>query len=73
MSADELNDLVKSRDEHALKFFGLENASDEEIDKWDAEDLNERPYLCDFDEDFESSSPFDSGWDLCVEFVDPNE
>ena len=73
IEADELNDLVKARDTHALEFFGLENATDEEIEKWDANNLDELPYVCDFDEEFEPDSPFNQGWDLHVEFVDPNE
>lgn len=63
---DELNDLVHSRNKHALAYFGLADASDDEIDKWDAKDLAELPTVADFDEDFEYKSPFDGGYDLSV-------
>ena len=46
--------------------------TDEEIEEWDAYDLDEIPMINDFEEDFEPSSPYDCGWDLHVEFVDPN-
>lgn len=73
MDPDELNELVHNKDPHALEFFGLTNASDEEIEEWDAEDLDELPIIQDFVEGFEPYSPYDEGWDLHVEFVDPNE
>lgn len=73
MDADELNDLIADRDPHALAFFELENASEDELDEWDAYDLDEIPTIAEFQEDFEPSSPFDGGWRLSVEFVDPNE
>lgn len=73
MDADELNDLVADRDPHALSFFDLVDASDDVLDDWDAYDLAELPTIAQFREDFEPSSPFDSGWLLNVEFVDPNE
>ena len=72
MDADELNDLVSDRDPHALAFFGLVGADDEEIDEWDANDLDELPLIKDFAEDFEPYSPYDEGWTLNVQFVDPN-
>lgn len=73
MDPDELNDLVANRDPKALAFFGLTDASDEELEEWDANDLDELPKLCDFDPDFEPESPYDHGWDLSVEFVEPTE
>lgn len=73
MDADELNDLVANRDPHALEFFGLTDADDDELDEWDANDLHELPLIKDFVEDFEPYSPYDEGWTLNVEFVDPNE
>ena len=72
MDTLELNELVHNRDPHALEFFGLEDASDEEIEEWDADDLDEIPLIKDFQEDFEPYSPYDEGWTLNVEFVDPN-
>ena len=70
---DEINELVQNRDGHALRFFMLEELSDEELNEWDANDLEELPDVCDFDEGFKASSPYDGGWCLNVEFCDPNE
>ena len=69
---DEINDLIADRDPHALAFFGLEDADDDELDEWDANDLDELPLIKDFVEDFEPYSPYDEGWTLNVQFVDPN-
>ena len=69
----EINDLIADRDPHALAFFGLEDADDDELDEWDANDLDELPLIKDFNEGFEPYSPFDEGWSLNIEFVDPNE
>lgn len=73
MDQDELNDLVAERDPHALAFFGLTEASDEELEAWDAYDLDEVPTNAEFQEDFEPCSPYDQGWSLCVSFVEPDE
>ena len=73
MDEDELNELVAARDPHVLSFFGLTEATDEELEEWDAYDLDEVPTIADFKEDFEPYSPYDAGWTLHVEFVDPNE
>ena len=70
---DEINDLVANRDPYTLEFFGLTDATDDELDEWDANDLDELPLIKEFEENFEPSSPFDCGWSLHVEFVDPNE
>ena len=70
---DELTELVRNRDAHAISFLGLEGLSDEELDEWEASDLDEIPDVCDFDESFEAESPFDGGWILHVEFVDNSE
>lgn len=71
---DEINELVRKRDPHTLQFFGLEDKSDEELDDWDANDEDELPYVCDFDESFKPSSPFDGGYRLTVEFAEhPDE
>ena len=70
---DEINDLIADRDPHALAFFGLEDADDDELDEWDANALDELPLIRDFDEDFEPYSPYDEGWSLYVRFIDPNE
>ena len=73
MDETELNELVANRDPHALAFFGLENASEEELEAWDAYDIDELPTLAEFHTGFEACSPYDKGWTLHVEFVDPNE
>lgn len=75
MDTDTLTELVHDRDEHALEFFGLKDATDEEIDAWDAEDLpvSKIPTVRDFDPDFEPESPFDGGWILNVEYINPAE
>lgn len=75
MDCDELNELVAKRDPHALEFFGLQDATDEELEEWDAYDLDDDdiPLIKDFQEDFEPESPYAVGWDLNVEFVDPND
>ena len=72
MDTLELNELVKNRDPYALEFFGLLDADDEELEDWDADFLDEIPTIAEFVEDFEPYSPFDEGWSLYVEFVDPN-
>ena len=69
---EEINDLIADRDPHALAFFGLEDADDEELEEWDANDLDELPLIKDFVEGFEPYSPYDEGWTLNVQFVDPN-
>lgn len=71
MDPYELNDLVAERDPHALDFFGLTDADEDELDEWDANDLDELPLIKDFVEDFEPYSPYDEGWSLNVVFVDP--
>ena len=73
MDPYELNSLVASGDAHALEFFGLTDADEDELDEWDAYDLDELPLIKDFIEGFEPYSPYDEGWTLNVEFVDPNE
>ena len=73
MDPYELNDLIADRDPHALEFFGLSDADEDELDEWDANDLVELPLIKDFVEGFEPYSPYDEGWSLYVEFVDPNE
>ena len=69
---EEINDLIADRDPHALAFFGLEDADEEELEEWDANDLDELPLIKDFVEGFEPYSPYDEGWTLNVQFVDPN-
>ena len=70
---DEINDLVQSGDAHAIAFFGLEGLSQEELEEWDANDLDELPLIKDFVEDFVPESPFDNGWTLNVWIPEPDE
>ena len=71
---DEINDLVAARDPYTLEFFGLQDLSDEELEEWDANDLDELPLIRDFDKEFVPCSPFDNGWILNVEFKeDPTD
>lgn len=72
LDPDEVNDMVADRDPHALEFFGLSDMSDEELDEWDAHNVD-MPTLSEFDPDFEPYSPFDEGWSLNVEYINPNE
>ena len=73
MDPDALNDLVADRDPHALEFFGLTEADEDELEAWDAHDLDELPLRCDYEEGFEPYSPFDEGWQLVVQFPRPDE
>ena len=69
----EINALVADRDPYTLEFFGLEDADEDDLDEWDANDLDELPLIKDFVEDFEPHSPYDEGWTLHVEFVDRDD
>lgn len=73
VDAEEINDLVHDGDEHAISFFGLEGLSEEELEEWDANDLDDLPLIKDFVENFEPESPFDCGWILKVEFPEPED
>lgn len=74
VNEEEINALVAARDPYTLEFFGLSGLSDEELDDWDASELENLPYVRDFDEDFEPESPFDGDYSLIVDFVDwPDE
>lgn len=73
MDPYELNELVAKRDPHTLEYFDLTEVDEEELDEWDAYDLDELPLIKEFEIDFEPYSPYDAGWTLNVEFVDPNE
>lgn len=69
----EINKLVANRDKGALKFLGLENATEDELEIWDASTLETFPLVRDFYNGFGTHSPFDDKWKLTVEFLDPNE
>lgn len=73
MDPDKINELVEARDPHTLEFFSLTELSDDELEEWDALDLDELPLQCDFEEGFEPYSPFDEGWELIVQFANKYE
>lgn len=69
VDVDEINQLVHSRDPHAIEYFDLGDLDDEELEAWDAAyELDKLPLVEDFIEDFEPTSPFDAGWTLNVWF-----
>lgn len=70
---DEINTLVAQRDANAMEVFDLYDLSDEELDTWDANELDELPDICDFDPDFEPTNPFEEGYQLFVEFTEHPE
>ena len=69
----EINKLVTHRDKGALKFLGLENATEDELDNWNASTLEALPLVRDFYGGFGTHSPFDDKWTLTVEFFEPDE
>ena len=49
MDVEKLEALVRQRDSYTLKYFGLENASDEDLEKWTCDDPPmERDFVVDF-------------------------
>ena len=70
MDPDELNEMVQDRDYRAIEYFGLEDLTEDELDEWDANDLDELPTIAEFDPDFEPCSPFDEGWELKIVVTD---
>ena len=69
-----INELVAERDEYTLEYFGLTDLSDEELDEWSADDLDELPDVCDFEEGFEPINPFlEGGYGLTVFFSEDPE
>lgn len=69
----EINDLVAKRDKGALKFLKLQNATEDELNNWDASKLDALPLVRDFYDGFGTHSPFDGDWELFVEFLEPEE
>ena len=69
----EINRLVADRDKGALKFLGLENATEDELKSWDASTLEALPLVRDFYNGFGTHSPFDDKWTLTVEFTETDE
>ena len=69
----EINKLVADRDKGALKFLGLENATENELDNWEASTLETLPLVRNFYNGFGTHSPFDDKWTLTVEYIEPDE
>jgi len=69
---DEVNDAIESRDEAALYYFGLDKATEDEIEKFDVSTLQSMPPLRYISEYYASKNPFDEGWEYTAEFYDPN-
>lgn len=69
----EINKLVTDRDKGAHKFLGLENATEDELENWDASTLETLPLVRDFYGGFGTHSPFDDKWTLTVGFADSKE
>lgn len=70
VGVDVINALVAERDQDALAFFRLDSATDDELANWDAHELEELPWVRDFDPGFVECEPFKVGWHVDIEFVD---
>ena len=68
---EEIIDAVTDRDICALSYYGLENATDEEIENWNNYPAFPTPQLRDIYESYGDKSPFNDGWELYVEYYDP--
>lgn len=68
---EEILSAVADRDYFALDYYGLENATDEEIENWNSYSAFPTPQLRDIYESYSDKSPFNEGWELYVEYYDP--
>lgn len=66
MDPDELNGLVRRRDPHAIRFFGLEGMKDGDLEKWDSAEAGRIPLVKEFVENFTPRNPFECGYKLTV-------
>ncbi len=66
MDPDELNGLVRKRDPHAIRFFGLEGMKDGDLEKWDSAEAERIPLVKEFVENFTPRNPFECGYALEV-------
>ncbi len=64
VDATRVNELIAQRDKHALKFFGLESSSEDELNNWDANNLEKLPLVKDFEEDFKPIQPIYDKWNV---------
>lgn len=70
-TTEEILNAVADRDYFALGYYGLENATDEEIESWDEASQSPFPRLRDIYESYSDKSPFNNGWELTVKYYDP--
>lgn len=73
MDADELNNLVHSKDSYAIKFFGLESMTEDQLQTWNSSELETIPLVKDFQKDFKPINPFNSNYKLEVFVPDVDE
>ena len=75
VDTDELDELVHNRDPHALEFFGLTDADDEELEDWYADELDwdDLPEYEVFYQGYEAGNPFNEGYILSVHYADDPE
>lgn len=73
LGPEELNSMIADHDKGALKFFGLENATEEELKNWDASKLDVFPLVKEFYNGHGTRSPFHGKWELIVTFAEPDE
>ena len=66
MDLDELNELVHSKNPHAISFFGLEGLTDSDVQKWDSAEIDRIPLIKEFKEGFTPKNPFECGYRLTV-------
>lgn len=59
-----INELISQRDKHALTFFGLEKATEDELRNWDAKNLERLPLVKDFEESFTPTQPLYDKWNI---------
>lgn len=64
VDASKMNELIAQRDKHTITFFGLENASDDELKNWDANNLEKLPLVKDFEESFNPTMPIYDRWNV---------
>lgn len=64
VDATKINELVAQHDSHTLSFFGLENAFDEKLKRWDANNLEKLPLVKDFEADFKPTEPIYDKWNV---------
>lgn len=64
VDATRINKLIAQRDKHTLTFFGLESSPEDELNNWDANNLEKLPLVKDFEEDFKPIQPIYDKWNV---------